>query len=157
MGFFHVLRRCSSFPQKQAFTGVMRLAAQIPFLFLLFRKRSRQVARLVCKRTRCRFVAYHPFTMLRLAALFFAQASFSCSFPHLHAFGESFGLSHTNHTFRVRAYFPRFKILPCIIRAVRSSFCSARPFQEPQNHTERTEFWASVGFCSCPVLSPART
>ena len=30
--------------------------------FLLFRKRSRQVAWLVCKRTRCRFVAYQPFS-----------------------------------------------------------------------------------------------
>ena len=31
-------------------------------LLLLFRKRSRQVAWLVCKRTRCRLVAYQPFS-----------------------------------------------------------------------------------------------
>ena len=37
-------------------------------LLLLFRKRSRQAARLVCKHTRCRFVAYQPFASKRLAA-----------------------------------------------------------------------------------------
>ena len=31
-------------------------------LLLLFRKRSRQVARLTCKRIRCHFVAYQPFS-----------------------------------------------------------------------------------------------
>ena len=38
--------------------------------FLLFRKKARQVARLVCKRTRSRFVAYHLFASCAFGAMY---------------------------------------------------------------------------------------
>ena len=38
-------------------------------LRLLFRKRSRQVARLTCKCARCRFVGYQPFSVRALRTL----------------------------------------------------------------------------------------
>ena len=37
-------------------------------LLLLFRKRSRQVARLTCKRVRCRLVTYQPFSVCAFGA-----------------------------------------------------------------------------------------